>query len=92
MSGKHLRQVCERHGVRSVESGTSLSEPVSGHIHHGETTDDAEERITRAIARGGGAGRICGGVMLEPEYMRGAAEGSSGTSVIWLFLHMPHRF
>lgn len=53
--------------------GTSLSEPVSGHIHNWETTDDAEERITRAITQGQG-GTV--EVTVEREY-RGA-EGSSG--------------
>lgn len=51
---------------------------VSSHIHHRETTDDAEERITRAITLGGRAGWTCGGVTLEPEYMRGGSRGVIG--------------
>ncbi|CAB1441023.1 unnamed protein product [Pleuronectes platessa] len=52
MSKRHLRQVCERHGVRSVERDVSLGGCLWSYPQNGETTDDAEERITGANTQG----------------------------------------
>lgn len=51
VSLRYLRQVCERRGVISAR-GTSLSEPVSGHIHKQETAADAGGGMRRSFAHG----------------------------------------
>lgn len=57
MSWRYLTQVCERRGVISAR-GTSLWEPVSGHIHQQETAADAGGGMTRPFAHGQRCGEV----------------------------------
>lgn len=63
VSWRYLRQVFEGCGVISAR-GTSLSEPVSGHIHNLETEADAGGGMTRPFAHR----QRCGEVTPVPEH------------------------
>ena len=71
MSWRYLRQAREGRGVRSARE-TSLSEPVSGHIHKRETAADAGGGMTRPFAHG----QRCGEVTPAPEHT-----GAQGVSM-----------
>lgn len=84
MSWRYLRQVCERGGVISAR-GTSLSEPVSGHIHKQETAADAGGGMTRPFAHG----QRCGEV--TPVREHAGAQGSACEPASLLTSHHLNR-
>lgn len=80
MSKRHLRQVCERHGVISVESDVSLRACLWSYQQPG---DNGWCRRKDNRGKHPGAAWQCGKVTIEQEYT--GAEGSSG----WVWAGSP---